>query len=162
MSHHFFPPSRETEVEGKTREGKRLGQGPQHGGDDSLGQDSPSWSPRLPQTFLLSRAVVNGGESFRLSGNQTQSNIIITESEASGAQRKQKQRMAATTQPEVQPRSVSSWVCPTGRSPVPCALMGRPGVAPQGGEGHSSQGPSYPNEPLLSSEALSPPYRRKN
>lgn len=62
-------------MEGKTREGKRLGQGPQHGGDDSLGQDSPSWSPRLPQTFLLSRAVVNGGESFRLSGNQTQSNI---------------------------------------------------------------------------------------
>lgn len=60
---------------GKTREGKRLGQGPQHGGDDSLGQDSPSWSPHLPQTFLPSRAVVNGGESFRLSGNQTQSNI---------------------------------------------------------------------------------------
>lgn len=63
------------EKKAKTREGKRFGQGPQHVRDDLMGGDCPSQSPRLPQTFLLSEAVVNGDESFRLSGNQTQSNI---------------------------------------------------------------------------------------
>lgn len=75
MYHRFLLTSKEMEKEAKTREGKRFGQEPRHLRDDLMGGDCPSQSPHLPQTFLLREAVVNGGESFRLSGNQTQSNI---------------------------------------------------------------------------------------
>lgn len=62
------------EEEAKSREGKRLGQGLQHGGDDPVGRNSLPRSPRLPETFLLSRAVVNG-VSHLDAGNQAWSSI---------------------------------------------------------------------------------------